>query len=254
MTAALSIRNLSVSYQRQPAVNDISIEFPAGKLFGIIGPNGAGKSTLLKACLDLIPRQSGEILLHGKPYTTQKNKVGYVPQRESVDWDFPVSVLDVVTMGLYAEIGWFRRIRHHHQVEACQFLDKVGLADLATRQISELSGGQQQRVFLARALAQKSDVYFMDEPLAAVDARTEEAIVALLSELKTAGKTCLIVHHDLNTVRRYFDEVVLLNRTVIAAGPTAEVFTAENLRKTYGGALTFLDDLVSRPSPRPHNG
>jgi manganese/zinc/iron transport system ATP- binding protein len=239
--APVSIHDMTVAYHRKPVLWDIDFDAPEGRLIGIIGPNGAGKSTLLKATLDLVPKASGRVLLYGKPYRRQRHLVGYVPQRETVDWDFPVSAIDVVTMGRYGQIGWLRRVSRAHRRAAAEALDRVGLADLADRQINQLSGGQQQRVFLARALAQDARIYFMDEPFAGVDAATEEAIIALLQDLRSAGKTVLVVHHDLQTVPTYFDWVMLLNMRIVAAGPTAEVFTADNLRKTYGGRLTLLD-------------
>lgn len=236
----LLVRDLTVAYHRKPVVWDVELSIPEGKLVSIVGPNGAGKSTLLKAALDLIPRSSGEVLIYGEPYSKARKRVGYVPQRESVDWDFPVSALDVVAMGTYGQLGWFRRVNKRSKALAMQALDRVGLADYAHRQISQLSGGQQQRTFLARALVQDADIYFMDEPFAAVDAATERAIVDLLKELQQRGKTCLVVHHDLATVPEYFDWTVLLNMRVVASGPTEEVFNQENLHKTYGGKLTLL--------------
>jgi len=238
--APLSIHDLTVAYHRKPVLWDIDLDIPEGRLVGIIGPNGAGKSTLIKACLDLVPKASGLVNIYGKPYRKQRQMVGYVPQRESVDWDFPVSAQDVVAMGLYRKIGWFWPVGRKEKAAALEALDRVGIAHLAERQISQLSGGQQQRVFLARALAQEATLYFMDEPFAAVDASTERAIVTLLQDLQGRGKTCLVVHHDLATVTEYFDWVILLNLRVVAAGPTKEVFTGENLQKTYGGKLTLL--------------
>lgn len=238
----LSVHDLTVAYHRKPVLWDVDINMPEGGLIGIVGPNGAGKSTLLKACLDLVPRSSGEIRVYGKPYARQKGRVAYVPQRESVDWDFPVTVLDVVTMGTYRELGWFRPVNRKVRARAMEALEQVRLADLADRQISQLSGGQQQRTFLARALAQQADIYLMDEPFAAVDAATEQAIVALLKQLQERGKTCVVVHHDLSTVRAYFSHVLLLNMRVVAMGRTAEVFTEENLRHTYGGQLTVFSE------------
>jgi manganese/zinc/iron transport system ATP- binding protein len=237
----LSIYDLTVAYHRKPVLWDISLDLPPGKLVGVVGPNGAGKSTLIKAVLELVPSASGRVLVFGKPYRKARHRVGYVPQRESVDWDFPVSALDVVAMGLYGKIGWCRRVTRKYRDIALAALERVGIADLANRQISHLSGGQQQRTFLARALVQDADLYLMDEPFAAVDAATERAIVQILHDLKSAGKTMVVVHHDLQTVEEYFDHVVLLNMRVVAAGPTKEVFTAENLHKTYGGKLTLLD-------------
>ena len=236
----LTIRDLTVAYHRKPVIWDIDLSIPEGKLVSIVGPNGAGKSTLIKACLDLIPRSSGEVMIYGQSYEKERKRVGYVPQRESVDWDFPVSALDVVAMGTYGQLGWFRRVSKRSKALSMQALDRVGLADYAHRQISQLSGGQQQRTFLARALVQDADIYFMDEPFAAVDAATERAIVELLKELQKRGKTVLVVHHDLATVPQYFDWTVLLNMRVVAVGPTEEVFTQENLRRTYGGKLTLL--------------
>mgnify|MGYP002639350152 CR=1 FL=1 len=244
----LAIHDLTVAYHRKPVLWDIDLDIPEGKLVGIIGPNGAGKSTLIKACMDLIPRVSGEIKIYGEPYKKQRSLVGYVPQRESVDWDFPVSAQDVVAMGMYQKIGWFRSVKKKHLQKAKEVLDHVGIGHLADRQISQLSGGQQQRVFLARALAQDAKFYMMDEPFAAVDAATERAIVALLHELKDQGKTCMVVHHDLATVAEYFDWVVLLNMRVVKAGPTEEVFTKENLMKTYGGKLSLLEEAAEAVS------
>ena len=242
----LAIQDLTVAYHRKPVIWDVGLEIPEGKLVGIVGPNGAGKSTLIKACLNLVVRTSGEILIYGSVYEKARKRVGYVPQRESVDWDFPVSALDVVAMGTYGTLGWFRRVNKRAKSLAMQALDRVGLADYADRQISQLSGGQQQRTFLARALVQDADVYFMDEPFAAVDAATERAIVELLKELQQRGKTCLVVHHDLATVAQYFDWTVLLNMRVVAAGPTSEVFNQENLRKTYGGKLSLLSEAAEK--------
>jgi manganese/zinc/iron transport system ATP- binding protein len=238
----LAVHDLTVAYHNKPVLWDVDLDIPEGKLVGIVGPNGAGKSTLLKACLDLIPKASGEVGVYGKPYKEQRHLVGYVPQRESVDWDFPVSVLDLVAMGTYRKLGWFRRVGTRERTLAMTALAQVGIEHLAQRQISQLSGGQQQRAFLARALAQDAMIYFMDEPFAAVDAATEEAIIGILQKLISEGKTCLVVHHDLATVARYFDWVILLNMRIVAAGPTAEVFTKENLEKTYGGQLSLLND------------
>ena len=238
----LSIHDMTVAYHRKPVLWDVDLDVPPGKLVGIVGPNGAGKSTLIKAVMDLIPRTSGRVRIFGEPYRKQRHRVGYVPQRESVDWDFPVSALDVVTMGRYGRIGWFKPVLRRHREIARHALERVGIADLAHRQISQLSGGQQQRTFLARALVQEADLYLMDEPFAAVDAATEKAIVRLLQDLRSAGKTCLVVHHDLQTVPEYFDHLILLNMRVVAHGPTVEVFTQENLHKTYGGRLTLLSE------------
>lgn len=238
----LAIQDLTVAWSRKPVIWDVDFDVSPGQLVGIIGPNGAGKSTLLKAIMDLVPKASGRIQVFGKTWRQNRHRVGYVPQRESVDWDFPVSVLDVVTMGLYGQIGWLRPVRRCHREQALRALERVGIGELASRQIAQLSGGQQQRTFLARALVQDADLYLMDEPFSAVDAATEQAIVALLREMRAAGKTAVVIHHDLHTVPEYFDSVVLLNMRVVAQGPTSTVFTKENLERTYGGRLTLLDE------------
>ncbi|HVA50842.1 MAG TPA: metal ABC transporter ATP-binding protein [Pirellulales bacterium] len=237
----LEIHDMTVAYHRRPVLWDVDLTIERPSLVGIVGPNGAGKSTLIKGVLGLVPIASGRVTLFGLPAASQRQLVGYVPQRESVDWDFPVSVLDVVLMGTYGRLGWFRRPGKAEREWAMECLRHVGLADLARRQIGQLSGGQQQRTFLARALAQRADVYFMDEPMAGVDAATERVIFSLLRELREAGKTVLVVHHDLRTVPGYFDEVALLNMRLVASGPTEKVFTPENLRKTYGGRLGILE-------------
>lgn len=249
----LSIQDLTVAWSRKPVIWDVEFDVAPGQLVGIIGPNGAGKSTLLKAVMDLVPRASGRIEVFGRSWRQNRHRVGYVPQRESVDWDFPVSVLDVVTMGLYSRIGWFRPVLRRHRELAMRALERVGIGEYANRQISQLSGGQQQRTFLARALVQEADLYLMDEPFSAVDAATEQAIVGLLREMRAAGRTALVIHHDLHTVPEYFDSVVLLNMRVVAQGPTATVFTRENLERTYGGRLTLLDEATEALRRRERN-
>jgi manganese/zinc/iron transport system ATP- binding protein len=244
MSAPLQVRALNVAYQRKAVLWDVDVEVPAGKTVAIVGPNGAGKSTLLKAALGLIPRASGSVEFFGRPYGEVRERVAYVPQRESVDWDFPVSACDVVAMGLYRSIGWLRPVGKSHRQRAREALGRVGLGDYADRQISQLSGGQQQRVFLARALVQNADLYLMDEPFASVDAATERAIVAVLHELRGQGRTVVCVHHDLQTVAEHFDHVILLNMRVVAQGATIDTLTSENLRKTYGGKLSLLDEVV----------
>jgi manganese/zinc/iron transport system ATP- binding protein len=231
---ALQINDLTVAYNSRPVLWDVDLTVPEGVLMAIVGPNGAGKSTLIKAALDLLPRAAGSVQVYGKPYQQARDLVGYVPQRGSVDWDFPTSVLDVVQMGLYGKLGWIKRPGKRERELAMHALEQVGIADLAARQISQLSGGQQQRTFLARALVQDARIYFMDEPFAAVDAVTERAIVNILRELRARGKTVIVVHHDLQTVTEYFDYVALLNVEVIASGTTAAVYTESNLRATYG--------------------
>ena len=239
---ALEIHDVTVAYHRRPVLWDIDLSIPEGKLVGIVGPNGAGKTTLIKAALGLVPLASGMVEIYGKSYQDQRHLVGYVPQRESVDWDFPVTVRDVVLMGTYGRLGWFRRPGQTEREIAQRCLEEVDIASLADRQIRQLSGGQQQRVFLARALAQQAKIYFLDEPFAGVDAATESAIVKLLQSLRSAGKTVLVVHHDLETVRDYFDYVILLNMRLVACGDIESTFTTENLQMTYGGRLTLLDE------------
>ena len=238
----LEIHDMTVAYHRRPVLWDIDLIVPQGQLIGIVGPNGAGKTTLIKAVLGLLPLASGKVEIFGQPYDQQRHLVGYVPQRETVDWDFPVTALDVVLMGTYGRLGWFRRPGQAEKNRARECLDQVGMTAFADRQIRQLSGGQQQRVFLARALAQDAQVYFMDEPFAGVDAATEQAIVELLQELRANGKTVLVVHHELQTVKEYFDYVILLNMRLIAVGPVATTFTTANLQTTYGGRLTILDE------------
>jgi manganese/zinc/iron transport system ATP- binding protein len=242
--APLEVHDLTVAYHKKPVLWGVDLRVPAGQLIGIIGPNGAGKSTLIKASMGLLPLQSGWVRMFGKPLSEVPTRVGYVPQRESVDWDFPVNVMDVVLMGRYGRLGLLRRPSAADREVARAALDKVKMLPFAKRQIANLSGGQQQRVFLARALAQEADLYFMDEPFAGVDAATETAIIAVLRDLRDRGKTILVVHHDLPTARQYFDWLLLLNMNVIAFGPTSEVFTAELLQKTYGGRLTILSEVA----------
>lgn len=237
---AIAIDDLTVAYNSKPALWDVDLEIPQGVLMAVVGPNGAGKSTLIKAALNLVPRAAGQVRFFDLPYEKARDLVGYVPQRGSVDWDFPTTVLDVVTMGLYRRLGWFRRPGNRERELALYALEQVGLSELAGRQISQLSGGQQQRTFLARALVQDAQLYFMDEPFAAVDAVTEKAIVAILKELNRRGRSVVVVHHDLQTVSEYFDWVTLLNVEVIASGPAGDVFTPELLRKTYGGGVAAL--------------
>ena len=241
MAPVLDIHDITVAYQRKPVLWDVDLTIEQPQLAAIIGPNGARKSTLIKAVLGLVPVASGSVQVFGKSVAAMRKRIGYVPQRESVDWEFPVSVLDVVLMGTYGQLGLFRRPGSAQRQFALECLEKVGLASFAQRQIGQLSGGQQQRVFLARALAQRADIYFMDEPMAGVDAATERVIFELLKELRASGKTIVAVHHDLRTVPQYFDYVALLNVRLVASGRTETIFTPENLRKTYGGRLALLD-------------
>ena len=237
------VRDLTVAYRETPVLWDIDLDIPEGRLVAIVGPNGAGKSTLIKTILGLVRPASGTVTIFGQPYQRQRRLVGYVPQRGSVDWDFPTNVLDVVQMGMYGQLGWIRRPGRHEREVALACLEQVGMADFAGRQISQLSGGQQQRVFLARALAQDARVYFLDEPFAGVDATTERAIIDVLRELRERGKTLVVVHHDLETLREYFDWVVMLNVRLIASGPSEATFTRETFQATYGGRTAALTEL-----------
>ncbi len=237
-TQAIEVSNLSVAYNAQPVLWTVDLNVPQGVLMAIVGPNGAGKSTLLKAMLQLVPRVSGSVRINKR----DKQHVSYVPQRGNVDWDFPITVKDVVLMGRYGHIGWIKRPTQADKTVALQALTQLELTNVADRQISELSGGQQQRVFLARALAQQAEIYFLDEPLQGVDAKTEQIVMKLLRKLRDEGKTILVVHHDVSTVARYFDWVTLLRKRVIASGPVEQVFTNEKLQETYQGQLHTASD------------
>ena len=236
-TIAVRITDLTVAYEETPVLWDIDLEVPAGSIMGIVGPNGAGKSTLIKAIMGIVPAAGGEIRIFDRSFREQRHRVGYVPQRTSVDWDFPTTVLDVVLMGTYGSLGWFRRPGKEQLDAAWHAIERVSMTEYAGRQISELSGGQQQRTFLARALVQNADIYLMDEPFQGVDARTERAIVQILRQMRQQGRTLIIVHHDLQTVEEYFDLVAMLNVRIVACGPVEAVFGEENLRRTYGGRV-----------------
>ncbi len=242
-----AIRGLTVSYDQKPAVFSVDATFEAGKMSAIIGPNGAGKSTLLKAALGILKPLSGQITIFGLPMRDAMHRIAYVPQRASVDWDFPVRVIDVVLMGLYSKVGLLGRLTSADRRQALDCLKRVGMADFATRQIGQLSGGQQQRVFLARALAQNADLYLMDEPFAGVDAATEKAIIGVLKSLKSEGRTVVSVHHDLATVPDYFDNVLMLNVRKVSEGPVETAFTDAALKATYGGRLATarIDPVVA---------
>ncbi|MGH1445184.1 MAG: metal ABC transporter ATP-binding protein [Cognatishimia sp.] len=235
----LAVRGMTVSYGQKPAVFSVDMTVAEGAMTAIIGPNGAGKSTLLKAALGVISPLAGRATVYGKALKGQRHRIAYVPQRASVDWDFPTRVIDVVQMGLYRELGLLKRVRAKHVAKSMACLDRVGMTDFADRQIGQLSGGQQQRVFLARALAQGADLYLLDEPFAGVDAATEKAIISVLKSLKDEGKTVVAVHHDLATVAEYFDRVFLINTRKVAEGPVATTFTAEHLNAAYGGRLAM---------------
>jgi manganese/zinc/iron transport system ATP- binding protein len=247
--AALEVHNLTASYQRKPVLWDIDFCLPQGQLIGVVGPNGSGKTTLLKSIMGLIEPDSGYVKIFGKDLNHVRHLVSYVPQRETVDWNFPTSVRDVVEMGRYSKNTLFKRLSKKDHQLVTEALEKVNLLEFSKRQISELSGGQQQRVFIARALAQQASLYIMDEPFVGVDAATEEALLELLTEMKNQGKTVVIVHHDLQTAYEYFNWTILLNTRLVAAGPQKEVFTKSLLQEAYGGRLTVLSkigDLMAR--------
>jgi manganese/zinc/iron transport system ATP- binding protein len=245
---AVQVTDLTVAYKDKPVLWDIDLEIPPKVLLAIVGPNGAGKTTLIKSILGLVRPAAGQVLIYGQPYRKQRKMVGYVPQRGSVDWDFPTNVLDVVMMGSYGSLGWVKRPGKKEKQMAMEALERVGMEKFADRQISQLSGGQQQRVFLARALVQDAMIYFMDEPFQGVDATTERAIINILKELKDSGKTVAVVHHDLQTVPEYFDWVTLINVRRIDSGPVKQVFTENNLRLAYGGRVAFLSHQMESQS------
>lgn len=234
---ALKIDGLTVAYDSVPVLWNVNLSIAQGVMMGIVGPNGAGKSTLLKSVLGVVPSLAGRIEVQGQRFKTNRQQIGYVPQRTSVDWDFPTTVLDLVTMGTYGSLGWFWRPGAAQRKRAMAAIEQFEISDFSHRQIGELSGGQQQRAFLARALVQDAPIYFLDEPFAGVDATTEKAIVQLLKGLRDAGKTIVVVHHDLTTIVDYFDEITLINRKIIASGPIQSCFTSKNLEAAYGGPI-----------------
>jgi len=231
---AVQVDDLTVAYKYKPVLWDIDLAIPEGILMAIVGPNGAGKSTLIKAILGIIKPIAGNVSIYGKSYQKNRSMVAYVPQKGSVDWDFPTSAIDVVTMGTYGSLGWVKRPGNKEKKAALEALEKVGMLEFRNRQINQLSGGQQQRIFLARALVQNARVYFMDEPFQGVDATTEITIINILKELRKGGKTVIVVHHDLQTVPDYFDWVTFLNVKKVATGPVKDIFNDDNLTKTYG--------------------
>ncbi|MBX7144015.1 MAG: metal ABC transporter ATP-binding protein [Oligoflexia bacterium] len=247
---AVEVHDLTVAYRQRPVLWDIDFSIPEGCLAAVVGPNGAGKSTLLKAVMGLLPSTSGYVNIFGEPVLNKRSIIAYVPQREEVDWDFPITVQEVVMMGRTGRLPFWRRVSTHDRNMVEQALTEVGIFDLKHRHISELSGGQQQRVFIARALAQDAAIYLMDEPFAGVDAATEKAVIELFRKLKAARKTVICVHHDLHTLADYFDYVVLVNLRLVAAGQTSATLTPENLNKTYGGRLGLLSEITERVRKR----
>lgn len=241
----IEVHNVTVSYDKKPAIWNVDFSLPEGKLVGIIGPNGAGKSTVIKAIMGLVPLSNGAVRLFGQPLREVRRRVSYVPQRESVDWDFPANVIDVALMGRYGKRGLIGGLSTEDRQIAMECLRKVRMEEFAHRQIAQLSGGQQQRVFLARSLAQQADLYLMDEPFAGIDAATENAILELLLTMRSEGKTILVVHHDLQSAKEYFDWIVMLNTRLVASGPKEQVFTDTLLNETYGGKLTMLSKVAN---------
>ncbi len=237
MKKTVEIKNLTVFYRDALALNDVSLAINEGKITGIIGPNGSGKSTLLKGMLGIIPVKKGEVKFFGNSLEKYRSKIAYVPQRESIDWDFPITVEEVVAMGRIRPKKWWSRTTMADREIVKETLKKVQLSDFSSRQIGQLSGGQQQRVFLARALAQEAELIVMDEPFVGIDMASQESILSIVQKLRDSGKTVIIVHHDLSVVARYFDEVVLLNKTLIANGPIDEILKSENIEKAYGMTL-----------------
>lgn len=240
---AIEVQNIHVSYSGKKVVEDISFSFDTGKLIGIVGPNGAGKSTLMKAVLGLIPRDYGTVSFHGKPIDEVRKDIAYLPQRSSIDWDFPILVRDAVLTGTYPKLGLFRRPKKKDKEFAATCLAKVGMEEFSDRQIGELSGGQQQRVFLARALAQEADLFFLDEPFVGIDVASEKVIIDILKNLRDAGKTIFVVHHDLSKVETYFDDLILMNKELYGAGPVQHVYQPEKMNKCYQMDVQFMQGM-----------
>lgn len=243
MNKTIEVTHLSASYHGQEALHDINFSFDTGKLIGIIGPNGAGKSTLMKSMLGLIRRDKGEVAFAGLTLKQARKQIAYVPQRATIDWDFPIIVLDAVLLGTYPRLGIFRRPSKSDREWAYECLKKVGMEAHSKKQIGELSGGQQQRVFLARALAQKADFFFLDEPLVGIDVTSEELIMAILKDLRDQGKSIFVVHHDLTKVEDYFDDLILLNKKLIKSGTVQSVLQPELMREAYEAQFSLLDSM-----------
>ena len=238
----IEVTDLTVSYDKKPVLWDVQFSVPQGSLVAVIGPNGAGKSTLIQSIMGFISPNSGKIRFFGKTVKEFYKKIAYVGQRALIDWDFPITVIEVLEMGIYGKLGWFKRPSKNDKKRVEEVLEQIGLKELASRQISELSGGQQQRLFIGRALLQDADIYFLDEPFQGIDVKAEMLIVEILKDLASKGKTIFVVHHDLNTVESYFDYAILLNMRLIAAGPLKEVFRKENLLKAFGQKEGLLEE------------
>ncbi len=239
----LQIKDLTVAYQNNVVLQNVNLSIPSGNLVGIIGPNGAGKSTLLNAIMHLIPKIEGEVKIKGESLKTIRKQVAFIPQRDSVDWNFPISVLDLVLMGRYVKLPWYKKITDLDKQQALNCLEKVNMLNFADKHISELSGGEKQRIFIARALAQEAEVYFFDEPLVGIDATSEKEIMEILNQMKMEGKSIFVVHHDLQSSVEYFDWVIFINRKIVASGPISSVFSLQNLQNTYGEAFSVLSKI-----------
>lgn len=248
MITSLEVKDLTVSYSNKIALTDVNFSMKSGKLVGIIGPNGSGKSTLMKAVLNLTSKDSGEVQINEKSLEEVRGNIAYIPQRSNIDWDFPILVRDTVLLGTYPKLGLFKRPKAKEKKIAEEALKKVGMGDFADKQIGELSGGQQQRVFLARSLAQKADIFFMDEPFVGIDIHSEEIIINILKELRDQGKTLFVIHHDLTKVEDYFDELILVNKELVAAGAVSDVFTPELMERTFNAPLTVLENMGGKLS------
>lgn len=236
----IDVKGLNVSYDKKNVLTNIYLHVDGAHAYAIIGPNGAGKSTLFKAVLGLVDYSQGSVLVYGKPIDESRKKIAYIPQKDNFDWDFPATVKDVILMGRYPHKKWYQKLNHDDRKKAFDAMEAMQISDLAERQIGKLSGGQQQRVYIARALCQEADIFFLDEPFAGVDVTTEEAIVGIMHDLKNLGKTFLLVHHDLTTVQKYFDRVIMINQRLIAFGDINQVFNQENLSLCYGSQLSIL--------------
>lgn len=243
MSQTVDVQNLHVSYDGEEVISDINFSFNSGKIIGIIGPNGAGKSTLMKAILGLIPRDKGNVTFHERSIKDVRRKIAYVPQRSNIDWDFPITVRDTVLLGTYPNLKVFQRPKKAEKQFALSCLEQVGMENFSKRQISELSGGQQQRVFLARALAQQADFFFLDEPFVGIDVASEQTIIKILKDLRDQNKTVFVVHHDLATVEDYFDELVIINKELIEAGPVQTVFKSDLVTKAYNVDFSILNKM-----------
>lgn len=248
MKTSLEVKNLTVSYSNKIALTDVNFSMESGKLIGIIGPNGSGKSTLMKAVLNLTAKDSGEVQINEKSLEEVRENIAYIPQRSNIDWDFPILVRETVLLGTYPKLGLFKRPKTNEKKIAEEALKKVGMEDFADKQIGELSGGQQQRVFLARSLAQNADIFFMDEPFVGIDINSEEIIINILKELRDQGKTLFVIHHDLTKVEDYFDELILVNKELVAAGAVSDVFTPELMERTFNAPLTVLENMGGKLS------